>query len=116
MSADRDPLTLEPAILRLLGPDEEVRHVTTAGDTLLAVTSHRIAVVDGERTALDLAIEGLRRIQFDIEKTRPASLVLVPEKAEYPPQVLAVQPDEYRAVADALVTIGIRLAESSNGG
>jgi hypothetical protein len=112
MTAARNPLHEEPAILRLLEPDEEVRHATTVGDALLAVTSHRIAIVDGERTALDLAIEGLRRIQFDIEKARPASLVLVPEKAEHTPQVLSVRPDEYRAVADALVTIGLRLAES----
>jgi hypothetical protein len=50
-----------------------------------------------------------------IEKTRPA-LVLVPGKAEDTPQVLPVRVHEYRAVADALVTIGIRLAESPDGG
>jgi hypothetical protein len=99
----------------LLGPGEEVQHATTAGGALLAVTSRRIAIVDGERTALDVAIDGLRRIQFDIERTRPASLVLVPDKAEHPPQVLSVQPQEYKAVADALVTVGLRLAEVRNG-
>jgi hypothetical protein len=115
MTAARNPLHDEPAILRLLGPDEEIRHATTAGDALLAVTSRRIAIVDGERTALDLAIEGVRRIQFDIEKGRPASLVIVPEKPDHAPQVLSVRPEEYRAVADALVTIGLRLVESDNG-
>jgi hypothetical protein len=113
MSGPRKRLPEEPAILRLLGPDEEVRHATTAGEALLAVTSRRIAVVDGERTALDVAIEGVRRIQFDIEKARPASLVIVPENPQHRPQVLNVQPDEYRAVADALVTIGLRLAETT---
>jgi hypothetical protein len=85
------------------------------GDALLAVTSRRIAIIEGKRTALDLPIDGVRRVQFDIEKTRPATLVIVPEDARYAPQVLPVRPEEYKAVADALVTIGRRLAGSDNG-
>jgi hypothetical protein len=112
MTGRQTRLPEEPAILRLLGPDEEVHHATRAGEAVLAVTSRRIAVVDGDRTALDVAIEGVRRIQFDIEKARPASLVIVPENALDRPQVLTVLPEEYRAVADALVTIGLGLAES----
>jgi hypothetical protein len=111
MTAERNPVD-EPTIRRLLEPGEAIQHATTAGDALLAVTSNRIAIVEGGRAALDLAIEGIRRIQFDIEKTRPATLVIVPETPDHPPQVLPVRPEEYRAVADALVTIGLRLAES----
>jgi hypothetical protein len=102
-----------PAVLRLLEPGEEVHHAAPIGDSLLAVTSRRIAVVGEDRAALDVAIDGLRRIQFDIEKNRPATLVLVPEHAENDPQVLTVQPAEYESVAAALVAIGQRLAEAS---
>ena len=59
---------------------------------------------------LDLPIGGLRRIQFDIERQRPATLVIVPEETEQEPQVLAVAPEYYREVADALVVVGQRLA------
>ena len=54
----------------------------------------------------------VRRVQFDIEKARPATLVIVPERPDDPPQVLAVPADHYEAVAAALVTIGIRLASA----
>jgi len=55
----------------------------------------------------------LRRIQFDIERDRPATLVVVPESPEVEPQVLAIPAEEYPAVADALVQIGLRLCEAS---
>jgi hypothetical protein len=102
----------DPAITRLLGEGEEIRHTALAGDAVLAVTTRRVAIVEGGRTALDLAIDGLRRIQFDIERTRPATLVVVPDEGRHPPQVLPVRPDQYEAVAEALVAIGLRLADS----
>jgi len=113
--AEGDPRS-QPAIARLLEPGEEVAHAATAGEALLAVTSRRIAIVEGDRTALDVAVESLRRIQFDIEKARPATLVIVPEESSSAPQVLTVRPEEYQAVADALVTIGHRLTEVGQPG
>jgi len=101
-----------PAVAQILEPGEELHHTAVAGPAVLAVTDRRVAVIEDGRTALDVAIDGLRRIQFDIEKTRPAALVLVPERADHPPQVLSVRPDEYEAVAAALVTIGRRLAKA----
>jgi hypothetical protein len=100
---------IESAIVGLLEPGEQVEHATTAGEAVLAVTSRRIAIVVNDRTALDIAVEGVRRIQFDIEKARPATLVIVPEEAQFAPQVLSVRPEEYQAVAAALVRIGHRL-------
>jgi hypothetical protein len=111
MISTGDPLQGHPVLLKLLEPGEEIEHAATAGEAVLAVTTKRIAVVDQQRAALDIAIDGLRRIQFDIEKTRPATLVLVPESPHDNPQVLAVRPEEYEAVAAALVTVGHRLAE-----
>ena len=98
------------AVEALLQPGEDIRHTATAGEALLAVTDRRVAVVEQDRTALMVDIAGLRRIQFDIEKARPATLVIVPEQAEYESQVLMVEPAEYRSVADALVAIGHDLA------
>ena len=106
-----DPLQSHPVLLKLLEPGEEIEHAASAGEAVLAITTRRIAVVDQERAALDIAIDRLRRIQFDIEKMRPATLVLVPESPHDNPQVLAVKPEEYEAVAAALVTVGLRLAE-----
>jgi hypothetical protein len=119
----QEPVESHQAVRALLEPGEDIRHTATAGDAVLAVTDRRVAVVERDRAALLIEIGGLRRIQFDIEKTRPATLVIVPELAEYDSQVLNVEPAEYQAVADVLVTIGRELAdgarsrrsESSNG-
>ena len=54
------------------------------------VTDHRLAVSNEERLALDIEIAALRRIQFDIERDRPATLVIVPDHALDEPQVLAI--------------------------
>jgi len=101
-------------VVRLLDPGEEVHESAVIGDAVLAVTSHRVAIVAQDRTTLDVRIDGLRRIQFDIEKDRPATLVLVPERAEFEPQVLSVPPSEYQDVASVLVLIGLRLAGSQS--
>jgi len=59
---------------------------------------------------LDVAIDNVRRIQFDIERGRPATLVVVPEHPADEPQVLACRPSSTGAVADVLVVLGERLA------
>jgi len=84
-------------ILRALHPDEEIH----------------VQVGSNERLALDVSIDNLRRIQFDIERDRPATLVVVPQQPLDEPQVLAVRPSEYEGVAQALVVVGQRLAAAS---
>ena len=79
----------------------------------IAVTERRLAVLEAERLALDVDIAALRRIQFDIEKDRPATLVIVPESPSQPPAVLSVPVEEYEPVAGALVVIGQRLGNAS---
>ena len=64
--------------------------------------------------ALAVDIARVRRFEFDIEKMRPATLVIVTESASDPPQVLDGDPADYGEVADALVTIGLRLAQASS--
>ena len=98
-----DPMT------RLLEPDEAVEVVAHARTHRVVVTNRRLAVADEHRVALHVPYPALRRIQFDIERDRPATLVIVPEQPHDEPQVLAVAPEQYDEVAKALVLIGRRL-------
>jgi hypothetical protein len=99
-------------LLRILAPGEEVRVEATAGENLVVVTDRRMAVATADRVLLDVPIENLRRIQFDIERERPATLVIVPESRHDEPQVLTVRAADYDAVAEALVTVGRRMDEA----
>jgi hypothetical protein len=64
---------------------------------------------------LDMPIADLRRIQFDIERDRAATLVIVAGKSDHLPQVLAVPPDQYDAAGIALARMG-RLIYSEHDG
>lgn len=99
--------------LRSLAPDEKVHVQANVGETLVIVTDRRLVITADDHVLLDVLIEELRRIQFDIERHRPATLVIVPERPSDEPQVLAVQPADYEVVADALVVIGRRFAMHS---
>jgi hypothetical protein len=79
---------------------------------VLALTDRRLVISDGERAFLDIAYEGLRRIQGDLERGRAATLVIVPESPNDLPQVLTIPDSEYRVVAEALVVIGARFGQS----
>jgi hypothetical protein len=105
-----DPDLVEPNLQAALDADEVVRVRALAAEAVLAVTPRRVVVADTRQVNLAIPFEGIRRIQFDIERTRPATLVIVPELAREHPQVLAIPPQQYRAVADALVAIGTALA------
>jgi hypothetical protein len=101
-----------PAFQRL-DPGETVMTQAAARDGLILVTDRRVAVATDGRLAMDLPIDGLRRIQFDIERTRPATLVIVPDHPGDEPQVLAIPPEQIDAVTTALAFIGKRLADAS---
>jgi hypothetical protein len=97
-----------PALHRL-EPGESVQAIARAASASLLVTDRRLAVADEDRLALDIPFDGLRRIQFDIERSRPATLVIVPEHPSNEPQVLAVPPERFEEVTKALAVIGSRL-------
>ena len=99
-----------PALHRL-APDEEVHIVADAAGATILVTDRRLAIAADDRVTLDITLAALRRIQFDIERNRPATLVIVPERPADEPQVLAIPPDRYDEVTKALAIIGRRLAE-----
>ncbi len=60
-----------------------------ARDYELRVTDRRLLLLSGGTVLLDLPYEGLRRIQYDIETDRPATLVIVPHRPADEPRVLA---------------------------
>ena len=101
---------VEPYVLEVLEPNETLRAHARARDAVLAVSDRRLIVAARERIALSIGFHELRRIQFDIERDRPATMVIVPEEAHYEPQVLAIPPEEFRATAEALTLIGQQLA------
>ena len=104
---------LEPELARLLEPGEAVQAAARGTEAILAVSDRRLFIATSERLALSIRIDELRRIQFDIEKSRPATLVVVPEASRDEPQVLAIPPDQIRSTAEALALIAERLAAAS---
>jgi len=104
-----EPLDPAHPVARRLRPGERIQAYIPVAATEIVVTDQRLAVSDEERLALDIEIAALRRIQFDIERDRPATLVIVPDHALDEPQVLAIPPDKLPAVAEALAYIGQRL-------
>jgi hypothetical protein len=108
VSQDRNP-DLQPTVLHLLQPDEELHVQARAVDGVLAVTNKRLVVTNNERVALDVPYSELRRIQFDIERDRPATLVIVPDNPSHPPEVLAIPVREYESAAQVIAVIGRRI-------
>jgi len=104
MSAEWDDMLRD-----VLEPNEQASALARARDAALVVSDRRLLILTPNHTALDITFDRLRRIQFDIERNRPATLVIVPEDPSDEPQVLPIPREEYRAVADALVIIGGRL-------
>jgi hypothetical protein len=98
-----------PHLIRVLEPGEQIRVKAVATDAVIAVTDNRLLVADRNRVALAVPLEGIRRVQFDIERRRPATLVIVPESAAHEPRVLVVPPEQYGPTAQALVALGLAL-------
>jgi hypothetical protein len=101
-------------VLRDIDPDE-IRAQSTADGHVVVVTDKVLRVGSEDRVVLDVAIDNLRRIQFDIERDRPATLVIVPLLARDEPQVVVVQPHEYASVAQALAFVGQQMALRTGG-
>ena len=104
-----------PHMGAVLDPGEEILVQARATDALIAVTDRRLLVAASHRVVLAIPFTGLRRVQFDIERNRPATLVFVPELPHHEPQVLAIPPEHYQAVAEVLVALGLELADLESG-
>jgi hypothetical protein len=94
----------------LLHTDEELQAEAKADDGAIAVTHRRVVIRRGTRVALDAPVEGLRRIQFDVERNRPATMVIVPNEPGRAPQVLAIPVDQLDGAARLMAIVGRRLS------
>jgi hypothetical protein len=112
--SDRRDVGPEPALLHILRPDEELHIQARSVDATVAITDRRLIVTSGDRVELDIPYEQLRRVQFDIERGRPATLVIVPEWPSDRPQVLAIPPEEYEHAAMGIGRIGQHLEETQS--
>ncbi len=92
-----------------LAHGEEIQVRAQALDATIVVTNRRLIVAAEERLMLDIPFERLRRIEFDIEKSRPAALVVVPEWPGDRSQILWIEPSQYPQVAQMLSVVGARL-------
>lgn len=99
-------------LLAALDPDEAIRVRARTVDGMIAISDRRVLVEASRRLALSLPFTELRRIQFDIERGRPAALAFVPELPQYEPILLSIPPEEYRAVGEALIAIAERLFQA----
>ncbi len=75
----------------------------------LRVTDRRLIVNSGDHVRMNLGYEYLRRIQFDLEVMRPASMVIVPHRATDLPQVLSIPRESLPYAAELLAFVGERL-------
>src|SRR6476660_7834537 len=111
MIEDRD---IQAHVREMLEPGEQLRLRAPASEAIIIITDRRLIVADPNRVALAVPFERLRRIQFDVEHSRPATLVIAPEHPRDEAQVLSIQPDQYEATAQALVVIGLELVGSGS--
>ena len=105
----RDLEAPDPEILHLLQPGERVELAIATTAAELRVTDRRILVTAGGQVRLDIPYENLRRIQFDIEALRPATLVIVPHRPSDEPQVLAIPRESLHRAAELLAFVAERL-------
>jgi hypothetical protein len=95
-----------PHILR---PGEVLEGHADANGTVIAVTQERLVVAEGDGPVLAIPFSELRRIQFDIERGRQATLVIVPEHIKNWPRVVSIPIETLREAALVLARVGERL-------
>src|SRR5437868_6846942 len=96
---------------------ETIHTVVEATGGTLSISDQRVrvSIPGARRPALDMPLAGLGRIQFDIELDRPATFVIVPPHVDNNPEVLAIPPSQYEAIASGLARVGKFLAANGNG-
>jgi hypothetical protein len=100
-------------LLQSVDAGQNIRFQAVAGEHRVIVTDRRLSIATDDRLILDVALNAIRRIQFDIERDRPATMVVVPEHPQQEPQVLAVRPRDYDSIGLALAAVGRYLANGS---
>ena len=100
------PDDLHPPLRDVLESDESLVAVVKASDSILAVSNRRLLVASSDHIRLNVPLEQIRRVEFDLERGRPATLVIVPSQPSDRPEVLSIPHDQYRAAANILVALG----------
>jgi hypothetical protein len=95
----------DPVMARL-ARDEAVRGVVEGIGGRLVLTDRRVVVTENGVITLDVPIGNLRLVEFDLERQRPASVIIVPEHPRDPPRQLAIEPQQYDEVASVLAQLG----------
>jgi hypothetical protein len=95
----------------ILQPGEAIETLAEVDGSVIALTRERLIVVEGDKTVLDIPFAELRRIQFDIERGRDATLVIVPEHISNWPRIVSVPIPNLRETALVLARIGERVNE-----
>ncbi len=96
-------------IRRHLDPEEAVRGVVDGTDGQLILTDRRVLITENGRITLDVPIGNLRLIEFDVERQRPARVIIVPDSPRDAPRELSIEPQQYDEVAAMLQQLGPRI-------
>lgn len=86
--------------------------IVEAAEATVILSEDRIDVATGPRLQMSAAIDGLRLVEFGIEKGRPVTLILVPDSPDQTPQILTIPTDQYEAVAKILLSLAREIAEA----
>lgn len=113
MSDTNNPVGRPFPLPHILRPGEVVETQAVVEAFAIAVTRERLKVVEGDRTVLDIPFDEVRRIQFDIERRRDATLVIVPEHITNWPRVVSVPVPNLTETALVLARIGERINEAA---
>ena len=100
MELANDPIAAQ------LSAEETIRALVDGLDGRVVVTDKRLAVTEAQRIALNVELQKIRRIQFDIERQRPATMVIVPDDPRDEAQVITVPPEQFDAAGAALAYVG----------
>ena len=96
--------------LRAISP-QDIRAESSADGHLVVLTDDLLRVGSGDNVHLDVPIGDIRRIQVDVERDRPATLVIVPDAAWRESQVIMVEPENYEGVAHVIAVLGVMMAK-----
>ena len=113
MSDTSNPAGRSFPLPHILHPGEVVETQAIVEGSAIAVTKERLILAEGNKTVLDIQFDELRRIQFDIERGRDATLVIVPEHISNWPRIVSVPVAHLRETAAVLARIGERINEAT---
>jgi hypothetical protein len=92
---------------------DEIRVRGHATNGAFAVTDRRLLVSGDRGLLLNVPFGTIRRVQFDLELGRPASIAFVSNDPRDEPVLLNVPPEQYAAVSELLLAIGRQLSALS---